>query len=166
MLWDKDDQLKTVRTDVSDMVVSGFTRQRRRGEKDALELETVLGPNGEVCNVVMVANDEMLIKAEDYGILAEGRSAYGRFAVGNLVLVDFDGGDFRLKCERPGSLTLNTFNYPMKRKARPKSFDQENMDAIPTAVGRIVANNIFLRDSIDDYPFLKAAVNRFKGYKR
>ena len=87
MLWDKDDQLKTVRTDVSDMVVSGFTRQRRRGEKDALDLETVLGPHGEVCNVVMVANDEMLIKAEEYARLTEGRSAYGRFASDNLILV-------------------------------------------------------------------------------
>ena len=166
MLWDKDDQLKTVKTDVSDMVVSGFTRQRHRGEKDALDLETVLGPQGEVCNVVMVANDEMLIKAEEYARLTEGRSAYGRFASGNLILVDFESGDFRLKCERPGSLTLNTFNYPMRRKARAKSFEQENLDAIPVAVGRIIANNIFLRDSIDDYPFLKAAVNRFKGYKR
>ena len=61
---------------------------------------------------------------------------------------------------------MNTFNYPMRRKARAKSFEHDNLDAIPVAVGRIVANNIFLRDNIDDYPFLKAAVNRFKGYKR
>ena len=82
------------------------------------------------------------------------------------MLINYDNGDFRFKSEAPGSITMNTFKYQLKRKPSRRSTSIEQLGAIPDRLSDQIASNLFLRDSIEDYPHLKSISNRFRGLNK
>ena len=111
----------------------------------------------------MAGRDDLLIPVEDYERLQGGNPAYGRFCYGNLIRVDEKQGDFRLKYEGPGAIIMNAFKYQIKRKPSRRTTSVEQMGNIPDMLTDQIASNMFLRDSLEHYPYLKAMSNRFRG---
>lgn len=106
ILWDSDTQLPYIVKDISDGIVNNIIRH---GESEPEK-------NGD-CYRVIAGKEELLISIADYDKLKGGKSAYGHFADGNRIAVNFSAGDFRVRCDKPGTLTVNGFSYPLKNKS-------------------------------------------------
>jgi hypothetical protein len=98
--------------------------------------------------------------------LESGEVTYGRFASSNRIIVSDGAGDFRLKCEKPGTVTINTFCYQLKKQTVKGNVTVEDYLATPDYLNKHISENIFLRPQIDDYPYVKAVAGRFKGFRK
>lgn len=166
MLWDKDTQLSKVMKDVAEMVATGVVRQLRKSKANGPVSEQLATSDDGEHYIVNTGQGELLIGVDDYKGLADGDPAYGRFASGNKMIVDPVSGDFRLKCEKFGTLNVNTFTYQLQRKRGRKSVSIEDVMDTPAVIEEMVSRNIFLRETMEDYPYLTAVANRFKGFRK
>ena len=166
MIWDKDAQIAMVKKDIAKMVTDG-TMMAHKGVKtsSAPEEKFVTTPDGK-CYIVIAGHDEFYITIEDYEKLRGGKVAYGRFTSGNRILVDTEAGDFRLKSEVYGTLTMNSFKYQLKKNATKKSTTLDELVSIPETIEDEISANIFLRNRLEDYPQLNAMTNKFKGFRK
>ena len=166
MIWDKDAQITMVKKDIAKMVTDG-TMMAHKGVKtsSAPEEKFVTTSDGK-CYIVIAGHDEFSITIEDYDKLRGGKAAYGRFTSGNRILVDTEAGDFRLKSEVYGTLTMNSFKYQLKKNSAKKSTTLDELVSIPETIEDEIAANIFLRNRLEDYPQLNAMTNKFKGFRK
>jgi hypothetical protein len=166
MLWDKDTQLSKVMKDVAEMVATGVVRQQRKIKANGPFSEQLATSDDGEHYIVNTGQGELLIGVDDYQELADGKPAYGRFASGNQIIVDSTAGDFRLKCEKFGTLNVNTFTYQLQRKRGRKSVSIEDIMDTPAIIEELISRNLFLREAMEDYPYLAAVTNRFKGFRK
>ena len=162
MLWDKDTQLPMVMKDVSELVAGGVARQHQLARRKGMELEESMSIK-DSCYTISAGREDLLISIEDYEKLEGGTPAYGRFTDGNRIAVNFDAGDFRLKCDRTGTLTINSFTYQLRKKGVHNPSNLSDYTGVPTSVSELIVDNIFLRDGIDNYPYLSTSVNKYKS---
>ena len=166
LLWDKDNQISIVKKDVAGMVSDCIMKTHRKDGDGGVAFEEFVTAEGRRCYIIQAGRDELYLPVEEYDKLRDGKPAYGRFGLGNIVLINYDNGDFRFKSEAPGSITMNTFKYQLKRKPSRRSTSIEQLGAIPDRLSNQIASNLFLRDSIEDYPHLKSISNRFRGLNK
>ena len=166
MLWDKDTQLSKVMKDVAEMVATGVVRQQRKIKANGPFSEQLATSDDGEHYIVNTGQGELQIGVDDYQELADGKPAYGRFASGNQIIVDSTAGDFRLKCEKFGTLNVNTFTYQLQRKRGRKSVSIEDIMDTPAIIEEMISGNLFLREAMEDYPYLAAVTNRFKGFRK
>jgi hypothetical protein len=166
MLWDKDTQLSKVMKDVAEMVATGVVHQQRKIKANGPFSEQLATSDDGEYYIVNTGQGELLIGVDDYQELADGKPAYGRFASGNQIIVDSAAGDFRLKCEKFGTLNVNTFTYQLQRKRGRKSVSIEDIMDTPAIIEEMISRNLFLREAMEDYPYLAAVTNRFKGFRK
>lgn len=162
MLWDKDTQLPMVMKDVSELVAGGVARQHQLARRKGMEWEESMSIK-DSCYTISAGREDLLISKEDYEKLEGGIPAYGRFTEGNRIAVNFDAGDFRLKCDRTGTLTINSFTYQLRKKGVHNPSNLSDYTGVPTSVSELIVDNIFLRDGIDNYPYLSTSVNKYKS---
>ena len=168
MIWDKDAQIAMVKKDIATMVTDGAMMAHKgvkTGGAGAPAEQFVTTPDGK-CYIVIAGRDEFCISTEDYEKLRGGKAAYGRFTTGNRILVDTEAGDFRLKCEVYGTLTMNSFKYQLKKSSGKHTTTLDELVTIPETIEDEIAANIFLRDRLEDYPQLNAMTNKFKGFRK
>ena len=166
MIWDKDAQITMVKKDIAKMVTDGTMMAHKGVKTDSAPVEQfVTTPDGK-CYIVIAGHDEFSITIEDYDKLRGGKAAYGRFTSGNRILVDTEAGDFRLKSEVYGTLTMNSFKYQLKKNPTKKSTTLDELVSIPETIEDEIAANIFLRNRLEDYPQLNAMTNKFKGFRK
>lgn len=166
MLWDKDTQVKAVLRDVAQMVTDGVARERN-DESTGMSLfdEFVISRDGS-SYIVVAGNEELEISKDDYKRLQDGRPGYGRFSSGNRIAVNFESGDFRMKCDKYGTLSINSFTYPLKKRTVRPAVGLKDYTKVPDRLEEIIAQNIFLRGGIDRYPHVRAAAARFKSKRK
>ena len=163
LLWDKDNQISVVKKDVAGMVSDCIMKTYRSGEEGGIVFDEVTTSENIRCYTILAGRDDLLIPVEDYERLQDGKPTYGRFCYGNLIRVDEKQGDFRLKYEAPGAIIMNAFKYQIKRKPSRRTTSVEQMGNIPDMLTDQIASNMFLRDNLEHYPYLKAMSNRFRG---
>ena len=115
MLWDKDAQIVMVKKDIAKMITDSTMMAHKGVKAGGVPSEQLITTPDGKCYIVIAGNDEFYISIEDYEKLRNGKPAYGRFTTGNRILVDAEAGDFRLKCEVYGALTMNSFKYQLKK---------------------------------------------------
>ena len=166
MLWDKDDQIQLVSKDVAEMVVSTSIKvYRGRGAGNSTIEKLCTAEDGN-SYIVMAGKEELLISVDDYNRLERGDHTYGRFSTGNKIVVCDGAGDFRLKCEKPGTVTINTFCYQLKKKLVKGDVAEDVYLGTPQYLKKLISENIFLREDLDYYPYVKTIANRFKGFRK
>ena len=148
------------------MVATGVVRQQRKIKANGPFSEQLATSDDGEHYIVNTGQGELLIGVDDYQELADGKPAYGRFASGNQIIVDSTAGDFRLKCEKFGTLNVNTFTYQLHRKRGRKSVSIEDIMDTPAIIEDMISMNLFLRDAMEDYPYLAAVTNRFTGFRK
>lgn len=161
ILWDSDTQLPVIVKDISKMLADGIVRQyniiRHAEFKPEMQHD---------CYTVIAGNEELLISIVDYDKLEDGRPAYGRFADGNRIAVNFHAGDFRVRRDKPGTLTVNGFSYPLKSRPSVSRIGLDDYAGIPDRIDDMIADNLFLRAGIADYPYLDASTKQFKVLRK
>ena len=166
MIWDKDAQIAMVKKDIAKMVTDGAMMVHNGVKTRTAPAEQFITTNDGKCYIVIAGQDEFYISIDDYEKLRGGKAAYGRFTSGNRILVDTEAGDFRLKCEVYGTLTMNSFKYQLKKNSTKKSTTLDKLVTIPETIEDEIAENIFLRNRLEDYPQLNAMTNKFKGFRK
>ena len=166
MIWDKDAQIAMVKKDIAKMVTDGAMMVHNGVKTRTAPAEQFITTNDGKCYIVIAGQDEFYISIDDYDKLRGGKAAYGRFTSGNRILVDTEAGDFRLKCEVYGTLTMNSFKYQLKKNSTKKSTTLDKLVTIPETIEDEIAENIFLRNRLEDYPQLNAMTNKFKGLRK
>ncbi len=166
MIWDKDAQIAMVKKDIAKMVTDGAMMVHNGVKTRTAPAEQFITTNDGKCHIVIAGQDEFYISIDDYEKLRGGKAAYGRFTSGNRILVDTEAGDFRLKCEVYGTLTMNSFKYQLKKNSTKKSTTLDKLVTIPETIEDEIAENIFLRNRLEDYPQLNAMTNKFKGFRK
>ena len=166
MIWDKDAQITMVKKDIAKMVTDGTMMAHKGVKTDSAPEEKFVTTSDGKFYIVIAGRDEFSITIEDYDKLRGGKAAYGRFTSGNRILVDTEAGDFRLKSEVYGTLTMNSFKYQLKKNATKKSTTLDELVSIPETIEDEIAANIFLRNRLEDYPQLNAMTNKFKGFRK
>ena len=163
MLWDKDTQIRTVMKDVSESVASGFLKyfSTITASEESSVYETT---EGGVYYIIQAGTEHLLIDRESYDALDE-KPVKGRFEYGNRLSVSKEG-DFTIKVDKPGTITINNFIYLLKTRTAIRSDKSKSLADMALEMDRMISENIFLRESINDYPILKGMNNRFRGYKR
>lgn len=166
MLWDKDAQIVMVKKDIAKMITDSTMMAHKGVKAGGVPSEQLITTPDGKCYIVIAGNDEFYISIEDYEKLRNGKPAYGRFTTGNRILVDAEAGDFRLKCEVYGALTMNSFKYQLKKNPGRQTTTLDALVSIPDNLGDEIAQNIFLRDRLEDYPQLDSMTNKFKGFRK
>ena len=166
MLWDKDDQIHIVNKDVAEMVVSTSIKVYRGKGSISSTIEKLCTAEDGNSYIVKAGKEELLISIDDYNRLESGDHTYGRFSTGNKIVVCDGAGDFRLKCEKPGTVTINTFCYQLKKKLVKGDVAEDIYLGIPQYLKKVISENIFLREDLDYYPYVKTIANRFKGFRK
>ena len=166
MIWDKDAQITMVKKDIAKMVTDGTMMAHKGVKTDSAPEEKFVTTSDGKFYIVIAGRDEFSITIEDYDKLRGGKAAYGRFTSGNRILVDTEAGDFRLKSEVYGTLTMNSFKYQLKKNPTKKSTTLDELVSIPETIEDEIAANIFLRNRLEDYPQLNAMTNKFKGFRK
>lgn len=166
MMWDRDDQIGTIRKDIAEKVVSACVKMNKGKGFRLNPVEHLAATEDGDCYIVMAGKDELHISVDDYRRLVEGGPAYGKFASGNRIIACEGSGDFRLKCEASGTLNINTFRYQLKKVAVTGAVSLEDYLATPDYMNDLISHNIFLRGHISDYPYVKAVADRYRGFRK
>ena len=166
MIWDKDAQIAMVKKDIAKMITDGAMMAHNGVKTVGAPAEQFIATNDGKCYIVIAGQDEFYITIEDYEKLRGGKAAYGRFTSGNRILVNTEAGDFRLKSEVYGTLTMNSFKYQLKKNSTKKSTTLDELVTIPDTIEDEIAANIFLRNRLEDYPQLNSMTNKFKGFRK
>ena len=166
MLWDRDDQIQLVCKDVAEMVVSTSVKVNRGKGSISSAIEQLCTTEDGNSYIVKAGKEELLISIDDYNRLESGDYTYGRFGTSNKLVISDGAGDFRLKCEKPGTVTINTFCYQLKKKLVKGDLVEEIHLGTPQYLNNVISDNIFLRQDLDYYPYVKAIANRFKGFRK
>ena len=166
MLWDRDDQIQLVCKDVAEMVVSTSVKVNRGKGSISSAIEQLCTTDDGNSYIVKAGKEELLISIDDYNRLESGDLTYGRFGTSNKLVICDGAGDFRLKCEKPGTVTINTFCYQLKKKLVKGDLVEEIHLGTPQYLNKVISDNIFLRQDLDYYPYVKAIANRFKGFRK
>ena len=163
ILWDKDTQIRTVMKDVSEAVGAGFLKYFGNiMAKDASSVyETA---EGGMYYIIQTGAEHLLIDRGSYDSMDE-KPLKARFEYGNRLAVSNEG-DFTVKVERQGTITINNFIYHLKSRNATKANSEMKLADMVTEMDRMIADNIFLRESINEYPILKGMNNRFRGYRK
>lgn len=166
MIWDKDAQITMVKKDIAKMVTDGAMMAHKGVKTGGAPVEQLITTPDGKCYIVIAGQDEFYISTDDYEKLRGGKAAYGRFTSGNSILVDAEAGDFRLKSEAYGTLTMNSFKYQLKKNSAKQTATLDEIVSIPETIEDEIVENIFLRNSMEDYPQLNALTNKFKGFRK
>jgi hypothetical protein len=149
--------------DVSESVASGFLKyfSTITASEESSVYETT---EGGVYYIIQAGTEHLLIDRESYDALDE-KPVKGRFEYGNRLSVSKEG-DLTIKVDKPGTITINNFIYLLKTRTAIRSDKSKSLADMALEMDRMISENIFLRESINDYPILKGMNNRFRGYKR
>lgn len=162
MIWDKDAQMNMIKKDIAKMVIDGVVTWRpssSQSQSDHGQLQTT--EDGKFY-IVIAGTDEFYITPEDYDKLRGGKPTYGRFTSGNRILVDGQSGDFRMKSDSFGTLSMNSFKYQLKKVPSKNASALEELTSIPERLKTQIKDNLFLRDTLESYPQLKSMTNKYK----
>ena len=61
---------------------------------------------------------------------------------------------------------MNSFKYQLKKNPGRQTTTLDALVSIPDNLGDEIAQNIFLRDRLEDYPQLDSMTNKFKGFRK
>lgn len=118
LIWDNDQQIEGVVNDVytavSKSVVQAMTRVTSINSSGIVQGEQVLyTPDDGNHYVIETGSGQMIITTADYDKLT-GATSYGRFVNGHEIALCEGSGDFLIKKNSPGKVTINNFTYPLK----------------------------------------------------
>lgn len=173
MIWDKDQQLHSVRELIATAIVKSLKEvhlidmhhRMTRSEKFTNPVGDFISPDG-LHFVFRASNEDILIRKEDYNCLSESpRSAC--LTDDNRLVFDTGTCTFQVRRIKPGTITLNSFSYPLKRPNALRTGDINDMiDSISNETSSIFAvlqalaeNNIFLRP-FSEYEELTETLNK------
>lgn len=175
LLWDKEDQIRSVRRLVADVLVNrlgadiptSITADEMEPMSFTEPVGDLISPDGEHY-VFAAGGEDVLIRKTDYENLSE-KNTYGDITSDNRLVINPDHGAFIVKKMNYGRIILNTFTYMMKRSSpiRTGSFNSM-MKAVNTNAERLQAGLSFMIDenlfnrTYDEYPELKEIINSKK----
>jgi hypothetical protein len=76
--------------------------------------------------------------------------------------VDGQSGDFRMKSDSFGTLSMNSFKYQLKKVPSKNASALEELTSIPERLKTQIKDNLFLRDTLESYPQLKSMTIKYK----
>lgn len=175
LLWDKDDQITSVRRLVADVIVNRLgTDIPASLTADDMEMMSFTEPVGDLLSpdgehyVFTAGGEDVLIRKEDYENLSD-KTTYGDMTADSRLVISKDHGTFTIRKINYGHIILNTFTYMMKRSSpiRTGSFNtmmktiNTNAERLQAGLRFMIDENLFLRSS-DEYPELENIINSKK----
>lgn len=175
LLWDKDDQIMSVRRLVAEVIVNRLGADIPTSiTADDMEMMSFTEPIGDLLSpdgkhyVFTAGGEDVLIRKEDYENLSD-KTTYGDMTSDNHLVINKDHGAFTIKKMNYGHIVLNTFTYMMKRSSpiRTGSFNtmmktiNTNAERLQAGLRFMIDENLFLR-SCDEYPELQNIINSKK----
>lgn len=171
MIWDHDSELEKVRKDVADIVSKQLIKYRYASlpeDSPASGEPGYFSPDGGEHYVIEMPDSTALITAVDYRRL--GREPVGaKFVEGDVITITGDGGDFTVRCSRPGCITINSYIYPLKRDGRASVTRKLESQGNDISAGyesfrHDVSTNLFLRDA-SSYTMIESILERYASRK-
>jgi hypothetical protein len=166
MIWDKDAQMNMIKKDIAKMVTDGAVTWRPSSSRTQSGKDQLQTTDDGKFYIVIAGTDEFYITPEDYDKLSGGKLTYGRFTSGNRILVDSQSGDFRMKSDSFGTLSMNSFKYQLKKVPSKNANALDDLVSIPERLKMQIKENLFLRDTLESYPQLNSMTNKYKGYSK
>lgn len=175
MLWDKDEQINSVKKLVSEAIANSI---RQNGMPDIIEklqgnnytqpVGEPVSPDG-VHYIFIVGEEEMLIRKVDYEKLSLTKSVYGAMTTDNKLIITQEPGPLLVRKTKSG-LCVNTYSYPLKRDSTLVSGTvsgmikdvNEDIDEMEEELKKLVNDNIFIPPYYR-YASLRNAFNKVKG---
>ena len=171
MLWDNDEQVASVEQLVSTAIATNVRHNGIPSIIDSLQGKRYTKPVGQpispdgVNYIFIVGDEEMLISKKDYESLATDRIIYGQMTDDDHLILSSQPTSLRVRKTTEG-LSVNSFNYPLKRDSILRSATAEDMtedvskdmDKMEDAIRRMVCDNIF----IPSYSRFQSLGNAFK----
>lgn len=175
LIWDKDEQIPALKELIAKMLVSQLAKQMKSWTMEDLESRFHRKAMGELVSRDNVhyefsaGNERVFIRKEDYLSLDKNKKPITISDDNIISLVEKDTG-LAVSCHKPGTITLNSFTYPMKRDTALQTGDmgsilnQVSVSAINVEklFKKMVQENIFLRN-YETYPYFEDA---FKHIRR
>ena len=175
MLWDKDEQINSVKKLVSEAIANSI---RQNGMPDIIEklqgnnytqpVGEPVSPDG-VHYIFIVGEEEMLIRKVDYEKLSLTKSVYGAMTTDNKLIITQEPGPLLVRKTKSG-LCVNTYSYPLKRDSTLVSGNvsgmikdvNEDIDEMEEELKKLVNDNLFIPPYYR-YASLRNAFNTVKG---
>lgn len=174
LLWDQDTQIPRVREDIALELVVHLLKgtvsvdENRWKQAPPAEPAAFWSPDGGVHYAFEAGGERMLIAAKDYERLGSGRTG-GRFGENGTVLLTDGPGDFSICRLKPGTVTIGSFSYPLRRvgtmAGRSGSFRSKVMAATNDRIDLLRAQvnaNLFTRP-FSAYEALGLELRRFQS---
>ena len=172
LLWDNDAQLARVREDIARELMVQLLKgtvsvdENRWKKAPAAGEAKFWSPDGGVHYAFEAGGELMLIAAQDYERLKNGRTG-GRFGENGTILLTDGPGDFTISSPKAGMVTIGSFSYPLRREGtmagRSGSFLSEVMASTNDRIGLLRAQvdaNLFTRP-ISAYEALGEELRRY-----
>ena len=174
LLWDQDAQTEMVREDIAQELVVHLLKGTVSGNENRWKQAPPSGPakfwspDGGVHYAFEAGGELMLIAAKDYGRLGSGRTG-GRFGENGTILLTDGPGDFSICSLKPGTVTIGSFSYPLRREGtmsgRSGSFLSDVMAATDGRIDTLrtmVDDNLFTRP-LSAYEALGRELRRYQS---
>lgn len=161
LIWDRDDQRQMVCNDVAKNIIGVLSAGVGDSGGNVGE-GTFYSPDGGLHYVFDTGNDQYRILASDFRQL-DGTGRNGRFVPGGVALVE-GSGDFLIRTIKPGTVTINSFTYPLRINRSTSSRIKDGENSVSENVElfrRSVNENIFTRGG-NDYPALNTLLRLMK----
>lgn len=174
LIWDKDDQIPALKDLIAKMLVSQLSKQMKSWTRQGLERRfNSESMNKLVCkdNVhyeFQVGNEMVFIRIEDYLSLDKNKKPIIISDDNIISLVEEDTG-LSVSNHKPGTITLNSFTYPMMQDTALQSGDVRSIlnqvsvsaNNIENLFQEMVRENLFLRD-YKQYPYFEDAFKQIR----
>lgn len=177
LIWDNDSQAVKVREDIARELVKRLMRdsvtkpdssiwRTKPAEKDSPK--KYWSPDGGAHYAFEAGGEMMLISTEDYGRLS-ATPLFGKFGDNNIVEVCNSPAEFRIRCTKPGFVTINNFSYPLRMDGTVPAETESFVNAVLSssisnieALKQMVSDNLFTRP-FSTYKALGREVRRYGG---
>ena len=174
LLWDQDTQIAMVREDIAQELVVHLLKgpvsvdDNRWKKAPAAGPAKFWSPDGGVHYAFEAGGELMLIAVKDYERLGSVRTG-GRFGENGTILLTDGLGDFSICSMKPGTVTIGSFSYPLRRErtmtGRSGSYLSDVMAATNDRIDTLrtmVDANLFTRP-LSTYDALGRELRRYQS---
>lgn len=175
MLWDKDEQINSVRKLVSEAIVNSIRQHGMPNVIERMQYKNYTRPVGKPVTpdglhyIFIVGDEEVRISIEDYKQLSLTKDVYGYMTDDNRLVITTETAPMVVRKTRDG-LCVNSFSYPLKKDSALLSGTvggmmkdvADDVDKMEVEVKRLVNDNLFI-PQYNRYVSLRNAFNTIKG---
>ena len=158
LLWDNDEQLSALRKMISQAIINSLSVSIRTIMKHSIDGKSYSVPVGNFISTdgkhyeFNAGGETVFISKDDYNSLTAERR-YVSISDDNILSLTEKATTMTICSSKPGTVTLNSFTYPLRRDTELRSGSIETMlndmtdstDSIERIINSQVTQNIFLR---------------------